>query len=353
MKHPARLFVGIGALLALVGFVGSCTGPRAKSAAPAPYMRVVQTEDGAIQLQIALRSFTPPRPTAPVIWLAAVAHIGDSNYYHALQRRLDEQPLVLFEGVGRPDAGDDAPAKPDVAGRPHNPWMRHAADDSLQSTMASSLGLVFQLEAIDYDRPHFRNSDLSLRQIQRLLTGPPGKAAGDTGTKPNAQFIALMQVMDGHSLLGMIAQFGMRLLGSSPKLQAMTKLMLIEIFGQLNGDFTKMGAASPEIKELLRVLIESRNQIVLEDLKVELKKDRPPASLAVFYGAGHMGDLQKRLVRELRYRPGTDVWLTAFSVNPSQTGLSASDVNLVRSMVKWQLDALSPPDEKTGERSRH
>ena len=351
MKNSARLFGGVVALATLLGFAAGCTGPRAKSTAPAPYMRVVQTEAGVIQLQIALRSFVPPRPTAPVICLAAVAHIGDSNYYRALQQHLDEQPLVLFEGVGRPDAGDEpAPAK---GSGPHNPWMRHATEDSsLQSTMASSLGLVFQLEAIDYDRAHFRNSDLSLRQIQRLLSGPPAGAPGGGDAKPNAQFAVLMQVMDGHSLLGMIAQFGMRLVGSSPKLQAMTKLMLIEVFGQLNGDFTKMGAASPEIKELLRVLIESRNQVVLDDLKAELKKARPPTSLAVFYGAGHMGDLEKRLTRELHYRPRADRWLTAFTVNPGQAGLSTSDVNLVRSMVKWQLDALSPAEEKNGGRPR-
>ena len=39
-------------------------------------------------------------------------------------------------------------------------------------------------------------------------------------------------------------------------------------------------------------------------------------SISVFYGAGHLPDLERRLCAELGYRPGADDWRTAFDVNP-------------------------------------
>ena len=46
----------------------------------------------------------------------------------------------------------------------------------MQSTLAHSLGLVFQLDAIDYDRANFLNSDLSIEQIQGIMGGSQPRA---------------------------------------------------------------------------------------------------------------------------------------------------------------------------------
>src|SRR5207247_9152110 len=121
------------------------------SAGLASYTRVVCLDADTVSLQIALRRFTSEKGGGPVIWLAGASHIGESNYFAALQRHLDAQAPVLFEGVGakskrvRFDPEEEA---------------------SVQNTLATSLGLAFQLSAIHYDRPQFRNSDLSLDQLR-------------------------------------------------------------------------------------------------------------------------------------------------------------------------------------------
>src|SRR5688500_8815571 len=65
----------------------------------APYLRIARPRTNLIELQVAVRQFISRQPGQPVIWLAGVSHVGESNYYARLQKLLDAQELVLFEGV--------------------------------------------------------------------------------------------------------------------------------------------------------------------------------------------------------------------------------------------------------------
>jgi len=135
---------------------------------------------------------------------------------------------------------------------------------------------------------------------------------------------------------------GLKLIGSSPKLRAMTKVLLIETLGQIQGDMSQIQGVPPDIQRLLTVIIQERNRVVLADLAAALRSRRQPDSISVFYGAGHMADLQRRLRSELKYRFRDVVWLTALSVNTRQAGLSNSDLEAMRGLVRWQLESLQP-----------
>ena len=108
--------------------------------------------------------------------------------------------------------------------------------------------------------------------------------------------------MDGSSFLGSLFKIGMQLMASSPQLQAVAKLTLIEAVGRLKGDLSDVQGLPPDWKELVKVLIEARNKNLMADLKTELKKIPRHGSIAVFYGAGHMDDLEQRVTGELHYR---------------------------------------------------
>ena len=302
------------------------------------------------QLQIAARKFVPARGSGPAVWLTGASHIGDSNYFNALQVHLDAQALVLFEGVGGPAAGHHAThrrgrASPRTSHSPADGSTTGANRENqpagLQGSLAESLGLVFQLSAIDYDRPHFRNSDLSIQEIQRLIqdAAHADSAKGDSANA-GGEFQQLLQIMDERSFLGSIAKLMVTLLGSSPKLQAITKLALIETLGQVQGDLSQMQALPPEMINLMQVLIQARDQTVLSDLKAELKRKSPPGSVAIFYGAGHMADLEKRLTHELHYRAAGQFWLTAFAVDLEKAGVTDAELQVIRSFVTWQMEAL-------------
>ena len=103
-----------------------------------------------------------------------------------------------------------------------------------------------------------------------------------------------------------------------------------------------MRGLPPEVRQLLEVLIQKRNQKVIADLKVQLQQVGPRGSIAVFYGTGHMPDLEARLRKELRYHPAGQLWLTAFSVNLAQGGISNADRQFIRSLVRQGMEQTRP-----------
>ena len=336
-------------LFCSIAGVTACSGPRRTVAArqaeppapPEPYVRVEQTDSNQIRLQIAAREFVPRQAGEPTIWLTGVAHIGDSNYYAALQAHLDEQTLVLFEGVGSAASAPDSSAPDTDTSAP----ARASPDErgSLQSAMAAALGLVFQLEAIDYHRQNFRNSDLSLSQLRDLMS----QSETESG-KPGASesFEDLVQMMEGDSWFDALLQMALRLLGANPKFQALGRLALIDLLSGIQGDPSRLQGLPPGMKQLLEVLLQRRNEKVLSDLKSALPQIGRHGSVAVFFGTGHMPDLERKLEQQLRYRPRREIWFTVFQADLAAAKVSPSERQLVDTFVAWQL-------KEAGASSRH
>ena len=312
-------------LVALSLLLVSCSAPRRASSGtgnalpPEPYVRIASSDSNHVALQIAARQFLPPRRGEPVVWLTGVSHIGDSNYYAALQAHLDTQSLVLFEGVGAADAETNTSAQPPPT---QNPKATNSDNNSgsLQSAMAAALGLVFQLDAIDYQRPNFRNSDLSINQLRDLITSEES-SSGKPGASEN--FEDLLSLMEGNSWFDWLIQAALRFLGASPKFQALGRLALIDLLGQIQGDPSRLEGLPPDLKQLLDVLLQRRNEKVIADLKSELPRFDRHGSIAVFFGTGHMPDLEKRLRTQLNFRPGKQLWFTAFAVDLARANVSA------------------------------
>ncbi len=314
-------------------------GDSAPEAPPEPYVRIENTDSNLVQLQIALRKFLPARHKGPAIWLAGVSHVGESNYYAMVQEQLDAQTLVLFEGVAGVANGSGTDDKTPAAGAPGAGSETVAAipqgsEPSLQSSMAAALGLVFQLEAIDYNRPNFRHCDLSVSQIRELIAEQP-PAPGEPGA--GQSFEGLLELMQGGSWLDSLVRLALRFVGANPKLQGLARLALIDTLDEIQGDPSRFDGLPPDMKQLLDVLVQKRNQNVIEELKTELKDLSREDSVAVFYGTGHMPDLERRLREELHYRPADQLWLTAFAVDLARTRITDSERAFVHNFLKSQL----------------
>ena len=83
-----------------------------------------------------------------------------------------------------------------------------------------------------------------------------------------------------------------------------------------------------------------RNQHLLADLSQELKKIPPTGSIVVFYGAGHMDDMEKRVTGDLHYRPADEIWLSAFSVDLRQSGISPDEAQWMRTLIQGEMDQM-------------
>ena len=289
--------------------------PRAAS-----YLRAEGMPNGERALKIAARRFTSPRYRGQTVWLVGASHIGSHEYYEELQRLLDAQGLVLFEGIRPTEQNDSHTQRVDKA----------ALESSLQGAMARSLGLVFQLVKVEYSRPNFRNSDLSIGELQRLIkSNLASPKADDSDHEAGMQFALLMQALNGQSWLSTAARLPLAFIQSASKLQALAKLAMIEVMGRVGGDLDSLAGGNLSVKKLLAVLVDARNQRVLDDLKRSLQHQGGQHGVAIFYGAAHMADFESCLDRQLGFRPREERWLTAFSVDPKQAGLGPEEEKLV------------------------
>jgi hypothetical protein len=299
------------------------------------YLRTTRETNGVAALQVAMRCLKPARGRGADVWLVAVTHIGTSNYYAELQRFLDARGRVLFEAI-----------RADESGHP-----RRGEEYSLQADLAKALGLAFQLDQINYDRPNFRNSDLSVEELARLFSPPTNAVPSPDGVPAEGavEFGALVQAMTGEGLMGGLARLGVGVLASSKRLQAATKVAMIEVLGQLPNDLTQIAGLPPGMQRLMQILVEERNEAVVRDVRKALAQRPPLHSMAVFYGAGHMAHLEQRLCRALGYRPAEERWLTAFDVNPREAGISQFELDFTTRLVRQQLQGLQrrPPANAT------
>ena len=310
---------------------------------PAPYLRVSGESDGSRRLELASRTLVSPEHKKLKVTLLGVSHVGDLSFYKSVQERLDAADLVLFEGVGWGDGPSKAkPGKTSGVGE-------------LQDSLADSMGLVFQLRAIRYDRPHFRNSDMSLRAFTDSMSGKkskPGnkkvddKGAGKPGKAPpkEKEDLAAQEVMralSGDSVVFSFVSGALKIFGKSPKFRGLMKLAMVETLGSIGGDVSSLAkAAGPGMEQFMRIALEKRNAIVIKDLKKILKDKEGHGDVVVFYGAAHMPDIERQLSEKFGFAPAGEKWLPAFGVNPKEAGLSALEVNLVRNMIRTQIGRL-------------
>ena len=417
-----RLICVLSLMLLCPAFAGQeHTGARSGERAGEPFIRIKDDDDsGRVSLQIASRTYRRG-PEEPAVTLVGAAHIGTPAYYHALQRLLDANDLVLFEGVGpiwatlAPDADDRERARatrerlrtlglaiearrrrgetPDTLaalltdrgyrtrllrtatrdGWGHPIRYTHDADGfdltslgadaapggrgadadlslsdlpplqdaelddakGIQSSLADAAGLVFQLDAIEYDKPNWRNCDTTAEALSYAMAGlNPDDARPGDGSPRTGGGSPLFDLMRGEGLVGRLAGGMLKLLGSSPRSSAMLRLMLIETLAHADD---LMGMDVEGLNEMMDVLLEQRNGVVLRDLRKEIDRrtDRP-GRIAVFYGAGHLAGLAADL-EKMGYRPTTTTWLDAVRVDPGAVGMTPQQARGVRSMIDSML----------------
>lgn len=197
----------------------------------------------------------------------------------------------------------------------------------LQQRMAKALGLTFQMDGVDYAREHWRNSDMSMDQVQ--------EAVGD-----DAQAGALFSMLDGSSIMGRLAGFALAMIEGNPRMAASMKVMMLSTLSNADAAFAQLG---PEMGRLMRVIIDDRNGVVIRDLG-EIIADEPGVkSVAVLYGAGHMNDLEKRLVAELGYTPGETRWVDAIRVDLREAGMTPEQAKAMQETMQRMMERRSAP----------
>ena len=199
--------------------------------------------------------------------------------------------------------------------------------ENIQQQLADALGLQFQLRSLTYGAPNWRPSDMTVNELNLALAqhGVDFAAVGGTlaGTSFPAKVVGiLLKLM---SVLDAMAQGAM---------SDMMKVMMIEMLG----NEAVMEMSMDQLGEgFARVIIDERNQVVVDDVAAIVRDEPEIESVAVLYGAAHLPDLAERLETQLGYERDETTWLAAISVDVAASQMDAMQVRSMRMMIRRTL----------------
>lgn len=266
--------------------------PPAQAERPAGSEFLRFTKSGLTEgkLETAVKQFRREADRA-VVSLVAVVHVGDAGYYDRLQKFFESFDAVLYEMIRERDV------EPTPAERSGHPISQ------LQVGMKNLLELEFQLDRIDYSRKNFVHADLDPASFEKLqadrgetIFGLLLKAALEEQRRQSAD---PSTAMNPFALLGALLSSD-----RGPQLKMMLGSQMSQMENVLAGiDQTPDGKGS--------AILSGRNEHAMKVLAEQLAKGK--RRLAIFYGAGHMPDLEKRL-KEIGFKNTGEQWFAAWDI---------------------------------------
>lgn len=241
----------------------------------------VDEDSAAARLQTAVTRYEKGGRTVDLI---GAVHIADAAYYKTLGEKFPGYDAVLFEMIGDGKAQAAKAGEKDEVGGLHQ----------IYGMVAKFLNLKGQKESVDYTQKNFVHADISLEDFKKL------------------------QTEKGESVLGFAAKASEGQAANGPDT---TKLMQAMLSGNSNGMKLEiihtLGGGDDQVAAFAgdSVIIGDRNAKCLEVMDKELKGGHK--KLAIFYGAAHFPDMEKRLL-EKGFKKTKHDWLTAWNVPKPQ-----------------------------------
>lgn len=273
---------------------GKTEGTRAPAFEPSRFIRTVRDAGGEpVALETATVRYVPAGrdgAAGVTVDLVAVTHVGEPEYFSGLDGQLNEYDAVLFELVA-----------------PEGAVPQKGADGGMiPALLKNALDLEYQTERIDYTRRNFVHADLTPRQI-----GEKMRERGQTGLSVAFDLFGSMMAEAGRRAErgedgGDLAAFSLTTLLLDPN----GKLKLKRAFA-LELERAEMGEALGETAG--RMLITDRNEAATAVLREQIAAGR--RRLAIFYGAGHMPDMERRLVEDFGLKRQGAQWREAWGLS--------------------------------------
>lgn len=255
-----------------------------------PYVRIHSGN-----LEVASKSFLPKDGNGPKVTLLGAVHIGEQDYYKAIQKRLDAADRVLFERVGSKEEAEQMKAEVSANCPENLEWMFPPID---HDATARVLGLTQQMGELDYNRAHFVHADMSMREFV-MSSATPGSTLCEVITANKANMETATKAMKAGQET--FARFG------SNTSRNVLGLTLSKAIGATRENADNKGTMNSKL------VLFDRNDVAMAALRPQLSQLSSGAEVVVFYGAAHMKDLEKTL-NDLGYQLHSTDWLKAFSL---------------------------------------
>lgn len=254
------------------------------------FTRIATDEEGAPEsLQLAIVTYAPSGSDRDVrIDLISAVHVGEKTYYAQLNALFEDYDALLYELIAPPGAvinPDDRPT---------------GMISGLQRGMKAMLDLEFQLEEIDYTRPNFVHADLSPKEMSESMA-----------ERNESLYVYFWRIVFASLREYSRDPLGMRNMNaltgsiSSSRRSHPLKIMMANEFANLDRLQDMLG------KDADSAVIGARNERAIEVLEREVEAGA--RRLGIFYGVGHMRDLENRLL-DIGYAPIATRWIDAWAL---------------------------------------
>jgi hypothetical protein len=263
------------------------------------WVRILKDNDGdVIGMQTAIVRYVPAKRIATAspsqVDLIGAVHIGDAAYYRELNGRFTKYDALLYELVA-PEGT--------VVERGRGTSNLHPIG-ALQNGIKVLLELEHQLEQVDYTKPNFVHADMSPAQFAEAMA------------ERNESFLTMYFRLLGQSLA---LQSEMAAKGESLDMDLFSALFATDRPRRLKIAMAKQLANMESLMvsfggEQGSVIITERNKAALKVLKEQLAAGKK--RIGIFYGAGHLNDMNERLREDFDLKPVSITWLTAWNLRP-------------------------------------
>jgi len=284
MSRPIRC-------LMLVLLVFSWAFAEVKPHKPIRYQRDMYAEP--VSMDTSITRFHHPTQGYTVD-LISVVHVGSPSYYARLNKVFPKYDAVLYELIADADQGRPIPARSGpVADNPLG---------MMQSGLSNVLGLDFQLSHIDYSPKNFVHADFDSYELAASME------------KNNDSFMQILMRslqnggVDNPEMEAELAKVNLMRLATGPTAQDRIYLRRALALAFADPEQTISLLEGPGGGTLLS----GRNQKALSVMRQQVAAGKK--RIAIFYGAAHMLDMEKRLVKDFGVRYKNQSWIPAWDL---------------------------------------
>jgi len=284
-------------LLASVLFSAACSEQEVPTEQAAPgFISFVEDGEYSGRLETALTSYV--NPDGVRVDLIAAVHIADASYYELLREVFGIYDAVLYELVAPEGYKPSPDASPD------------SIVSLFQRGFCRLLDLTFQLDGVDYTAANFVHADLSPSKLSKIMEERGENFFTIFMRVLNAQMLAMSKGMGSH-MTGEALLDAFRSDNRAGRLKYLVgrEMKHVEsLFAEMESGEEGKGS----------ILLGERNKIAIE--KLEERISNGEKKLAIFYGAGHMPDMEARLLRDLGFVKQWQEWMTAWEIDGGEEG---------------------------------
>ncbi|MCR9292232.1 MAG: TraB/GumN family protein [bacterium] len=282
------------------------------------FLRLRSEQGEPRSLDTAVASYRSPNQGDIQVDLIGAVHVGELEYYAALNQLFDSYDVLLYELVAPEGTQIPLGGKRPEAG--FNPV------GMMQDGIKNMLGLESQLEQIDYTKSHLVRADMSPNQIAEKMA-----ERGDTAI--TLVLDTLADVMRQQNLASSNPQANNLLLSGD-------ELTLADMIGNplkmkrlLAQQFATTGSLDMAMGESLnQLLIVDRNAEALRGLQKQIVAGKK--KIGIFYGAAHLPDMETRLMQDFGFVRSEVAWLPAWDLTRAKPTQLSESANLMLNLLK-------------------